>query len=112
MTHHVQARRCHNHVSRHVSSACSVCQPCPAGTYQDVTGSITCKLCPAGTYNPLTGVASLSGCLPVPKGNYGQGAGSDVYFPCEGGTYQDQDGQTSCKVSGSDRQAGRVAAMP
>lgn len=54
------------------------CQPCPKGTYQNVTGSLACEWCPEGTFFSFTG-----------------GQGVDVCEPCPAGTFNDKKGATS-----------------
>lgn len=54
------------------------CKPCPKGTYQNVTGSLSCEPCPEGTFFRFTG-----------------GQGVDVCEPCPAGTFNNQKGATS-----------------
>lgn len=59
------------------------CQPCPKGTYQNVTGSLACQQCPEGTFFRFTG-----------------GQGVDVCEPCPAGTFSNEKGaasSTACK---------------
>jgi len=58
-------------------------KPCPAGTFNNETGSNStnaCKLCPAGSFSIEVGANSTKSCQ-----------------QCEPGTYQDEEGQTRCK---------------
>lgn len=71
-----------------------MCQPCPAGQYQDQTGQATCKPCPAGQYQDLPGQTS---CKPCNKGSY-SAAGAKACTLCPIGSYASSDGATKCTL--------------
>ncbi|KAL8273758.1 hypothetical protein Esti_002358 [Eimeria stiedai] len=74
--------------------------PCPPGTYNPNTKSITqddCALCPEGTYCSASGQTEPDLC---PPGHYCAGAGLVLGTPCPIGTYNSSAGSTdpeSCK---------------
>eukprot|EP00937_MAST-01D_sp_MAST-1D-sp2_P002947 g2947.t1 len=80
----------------------SLCEGCPAGTYNDqaaqtaVTG---CKFCVAGLYGDRVAQDDASDCKSCPSGLYSDQAALASIFQCKAckaGRYQDQDGQAAC----------------
>ena len=70
------------------------CQPCPAGTYSNVSGT-PCAPCPAGTYQDLLGQTACKQC---PIKTISKSTGLTVCTACPAGYFQCQTGKTSCNV--------------
>ena len=90
------------------------CTPCPPGTYSEevrpaVHEADVCEACPAGTYQPLSGANSSAACVPCPRGTFGPGVGAGSVAACAlcpAGTYQDKLKQTEaghCRACGAGR---------
>ena len=95
----------------------NMCSPCPRGTYNSETGSISadaCIDCAAGTYAATEGNAAAGDCLPCAQGKYGLERGATFAsscIPCETGSWLDSvgsDNATACK----DCPAGTYASTP
>jgi hypothetical protein len=74
-------------------------QPCPAGTYNNYSGSANieaCQFCPAGTYSSDLGANSSTTCKSAPIGTFINTTGSVNYTLCSPGTYQNKTNQTEC----------------
>ena len=84
--------------------------PCPAGTYNGVSGQVSCiaapagyytsgtgnttdNACAAGTFNGLVGQVS---CIAAPAGYYASGTGNTTDNACAAGTFNGLVGQVSC----------------
>ena len=94
-------------------------QPCPVGTFQNLSGQTTCRVattghfvnsslgegqgnqtpCPSGTYNPNNGSTSEDDCSYTDPGHYSDassGIGQADQNPCPVGTFQPSPRQDSC----------------
>jgi len=69
----------------------NVCQKCPAGEYQDLTGQTSCKTCENGHIS-AEGSSKCTAC------SVGEKEVDNVCQKCPAGDYQDLTGQTSCKT--------------
>jgi hypothetical protein len=75
------------------SSGTAISEPCPAGQYQNVTGSSSCVICPAGYYCQGEGNVQPEIC---PAGHYCvDGTVLPNAYPCPSGTYNDNTGLRS-----------------
>ena len=70
------------------------CQPCPVGTFQDLSGQYTCKKCIRGTHQDKKGQTDCKQCG---IDTYQDISGSEICKNCGDNTYQDISGSTSCK---------------
>ncbi|XP_063675686.1 uncharacterized protein LOC134812275 isoform X1 [Bolinopsis microptera] len=69
----------------------NVCQKCPAGDYQDLTGQTSCKTCDSGHIS-AEGSSKCTAC------SVGEKEVNNDCQKCPAGDYQDLTGQTSCKT--------------
>lgn len=75
--------------------------PAAAGHYCPIRSSTaTAKPCPAGTYQPVTGARARGDCLVCPLGQYCPAA-STAATPCAAGTYGRTPGLQAAQPSGS-----------
>ena len=59
------------------------CEPCLAGSYQDIPGQPACLPCPGGTFSGDSAIE----CIPCPAGSWaGKGEGTGSCTPCAAGT--------------------------
>lgn len=63
-----------------------ICQLCPIGYYAEET-NLQCIPCPAGTYNPITGASHISQCTPCSLGYYSPNNGSETCVKCDDNNY-------------------------
>jgi hypothetical protein len=66
--------------------------PCPAGTFNNLTGAIACMSCPAGTFSDIVGSATCTAC---PSGTYQDQIGATACLDCPNGSTSDV-GSVSC----------------
>ena len=79
----------------HKGYKCRIGHYCPEGTYEDIP-------CPAGTYNAVTGGSSLADCRPCDENTYNYLTGQDGCLPC-GPSARAAFGSTTCECRGLKR---------
>jgi hypothetical protein len=71
-----------------------VCEACPKGYQQDLSGHIgSCSFCRRGTYAATEGTSECSDC---PRGRYASTTASSYCEFCSAGMYQAQEGKSAC----------------
>jgi hypothetical protein len=96
-------RTCTNSNGSYACSDCAVgtfgvasggsCLNCPAGRYNNVTGSSTCVACDVGTFQNTPGATRCSACS---TNEFSRITGSDSCFRCSSGMYSSSVGATTC----------------
>ncbi|XP_060568832.1 uncharacterized protein LOC132727392 [Ruditapes philippinarum] len=75
----------------------AICDDCPLGSYQDLSGASSCKQCTTGLTTELNGEFSSSSCkTSCPIGQYFDNNRNNCQL-CPIGYYQDEVGQFRCK---------------
>ncbi|XP_067671780.1 uncharacterized protein [Haliotis asinina] len=73
------------------------CEPCPIGTYQNITGALSCRLCPLGQVTFGTGSTSHLECVDgCPSGEQLSMAVGGVCVECPVGTYRENSVSQVC----------------
>jgi predicted outer membrane repeat protein len=75
-----------------VTAPCTACSLCKPGSYKAAVSIDACLPCPANTYNPLSGGQALSSCQQCPEFSSTQGQvsqGSQTACMCHRGYYMD-----------------------
>ncbi|OUC49884.1 putative GCC2 and GCC3 [Trichinella nativa] len=79
-----------------------LCFPCPAGTYQPMSNSLSCIKCPSVDYkkNQSAGRDAIENCAtPCLPGHYSS-TGMEPCLPCPYGFYQSESGRLACTACG------------
>ncbi|XP_071105159.1 uncharacterized protein [Haliotis cracherodii] len=71
------------------------CEPCPIGTYQNITGALSCRLCPLGQVTLNTGTTSHSECVDACKSGE-QLSVTGECVECPVGTYRENSVNQVC----------------
>ena len=89
----------------------NACQPCEAGTYNNITAQASCKDCLAGTFNNDTGNYSCEQC---PAGYFSAENKAIECSMCEAGSFNGDTGQSSCTPcdEGFESDAGALSCTP